>query len=70
MRLSNLTYLTYALLVIILPASIKTFFARLICIMKLNKNAFYANSAKIVCDRQFIIEDADEKKNYFFATAS
>ena len=46
------------------------FSVRLICIMKSNRNAFYVNSRKIVCDRQFIIEDADEKMNYFLATAS
>ena len=69
-KLCNLTHLTEALLVIILLAPIWTFFARLICIMKSNGNAFYVNFVLIACNRQLIIVDADEKKNYFFATAS
>ena len=42
----------------------------LICIMKSNSNAFYVNSRRITYDCQFIIEDPNEIKTHFFATAS
>ena len=41
------------------------FSARLICIMKSNRNAFYVNSGRIAYDRQFVIADPNEIKTFF-----
>ena len=46
------------------------FSARLICIMKSNRNAFCVNSGRIAYDRKFINADTNEIKTNFFATAS